>query len=84
MASNLEINLGGLKMKNTVTVASGTFGYGQEYDRYFDVSRLGAVTTTSLSPNVRAGSRPPRSAQAPAGRPHAQGRAAGGGVAGGR
>ena len=67
MASNLEIDLGGLKMKNPVTVASGTFGYGQEYDRYFDVSRLGAVTTKSLSLKVRAGNKPPRLVETPAG-----------------
>lgn len=67
MKTNLEIDLGGLKLKNPVTVASGTFGYGQEYDRYFDVSRLGAVTTKSLSLKVRAGNKPPRLVETPAG-----------------
>ena len=54
-------------MKNPVTVASGTFGYGQEYDRYFDIARLGAVTTKSLSLSVRAGNKPPRLVETPAG-----------------
>lgn len=67
MTTSLEIDLGGLKMKNPVTVASGTFGYGQEYDRYFDISRLGAVTTKSLSLKVRAGNKPPRLVETPAG-----------------
>ena len=67
MTPNLETNLGGLKMKNPVTVASGTFGYGQEYDRYFDIARLGAVTTKSLSLSVRAGNKPPRLVETPAG-----------------
>ena len=67
MTTSLEIDLGGLKMKNPVTVASGTFGYGQEYDRYFDISRLGAVTTKSLSLKVRSGNKPPRLVETPAG-----------------
>lgn len=64
---NLEVNVGGLKMKNPVTVGSGTFAYGQEYDRYFDISRLGAVTTKSLSLEPRAGNKPPRLVETPAG-----------------
>ncbi|MBX7257096.1 MAG: dihydroorotate dehydrogenase [Candidatus Hydrogenedentes bacterium] len=64
---NLEINLGGLRMKNPVTVASGTFGYGQEYNQYFDVARLGAVTTKSLSLKPRSGNKPPRLVETPAG-----------------
>lgn len=67
MPINLEVNVGGLKMKNPVTVGSGTFAYGQEYDRYFDVSRLGAVTTKSLSLEPRAGNKPPRLVETPAG-----------------
>ncbi len=67
MNTNLEIDLGGLRMKNPVTVASGTFGYGQEYDAYFDVSLLGAVTTKSLTLKPRAGNRPPRLVETPAG-----------------
>ncbi|MBI4560228.1 MAG: dihydroorotate dehydrogenase [Candidatus Hydrogenedentes bacterium] len=67
MTPDLSINLGGLAMKNPVMVASGTFGYGQEYDRYFDISKLGAVCTKSLSLNVRAGNKPPRLVETPAG-----------------
>ncbi len=65
--ANLEVNIGGLKMKNPVTVGSGTFAYGQEYDRYFDISKLGAVTTKSLSLEPRAGNKPPRLVETPAG-----------------
>ncbi len=67
MKPNLAIDLGGLKMKNPVTVASGTFGYGQEYDRYFDIARLGAVTVKSLSLEPRPGNKPPRLVETPAG-----------------
>ena len=38
---NTEVNLAGIKMKNPVTVASGTFGYGREMDQFFDISKLG-------------------------------------------
>lgn len=67
MTVNLQINLGGLVMKNPVTVGSGTFAYGQEYDEYFDIARLGAVTVKSLSLKPRAGNRPPRLVETPAG-----------------
>ncbi len=63
----MEVNLGGLRMKNPVTVASGTFGYGAEYNQYFDVAALGAVTTKSLSLKARAGNKPPRLVETPAG-----------------
>lgn len=64
---NLTVALGGLTLKNPVMVASGTFGYGQEYDGYFDVSKLGAVCTKSLSLKPRAGNKPPRLVETPAG-----------------
>jgi len=64
---NLAVNLGGLVMKNPVTVASGTFGYGDEYNHYFDISRLGAVTVKSLTLKPRAGNAPPRIVETPAG-----------------
>lgn len=61
------MNLGGLQMQNPVTVGSGTFAYGQEYDQYFDIAKLGAVTTKSLSLAPRAGNKPPRLVETPAG-----------------
>ena len=67
MPVKLDIDLGGLPMKNPVTVASGTFGYGQEYSQYFDLDKLGAVTTKSLSLKPRAGNKPPRLVETPAG-----------------
>ncbi len=63
----LAVNLGGLHMKNPVTVASGTFGYGEEFGQYFDVALLGAVTTKSISLKPRAGNKPPRLVETPAG-----------------
>ena len=49
---NLSVNLGGMAMKNPVTVASGTFGAGMEYHDFVDVAALGAVTTKGVSVNV--------------------------------
>lgn len=64
---NMSVNLGGLVMKNPVTVASGTFGYGNEYAHYFDIAHLGAITVKSLTLKPRAGNPPPRIAETPAG-----------------
>ena len=46
---NMSVDIAGVKMKNPVTVASGTFGSGMEYDEFFDVSLLGAVTTKGVA-----------------------------------
>ncbi len=45
---NLAVNVGGIAMKNPVTVASGTFGYGVEYADWLDVRRLGAITVKGI------------------------------------
>ena len=63
----LQVNLGGLVMKNPVTVASGTFGHGEEFADFFDVSRLGAITTKGVSACPWRGNDTPRLAEAPAG-----------------
>ena len=47
----LSVDLGGLLMKNPVTVASGTFAAGKEYADFVDVGSLGAVTTKGVSLN---------------------------------
>lgn len=64
---NLAVDLGGLKMKNPVTTASGTFAAGQEYNQFFDVARLGAVTTKGVSLNGWEGNASPRIAETPSG-----------------
>lgn len=48
---NMQVNLGGLIMRNPVTVASGTFAAGREYNDFVPVERLGAVTTKGVSLN---------------------------------
>jgi len=64
---NLSVKLGRLRLKNPILAASGTFGYGKEASRYFDLSILGAVVTKSVTLNPRPGHRPPRIVETPAG-----------------
>ncbi len=64
---NMAVNLGGLPMKNPVTTASGTFAAGREYDQFYPVERLGAVTTKGVSLNGWAGNDSPRIAETPSG-----------------
>ena len=63
----MRVNLGGLEMKNPVTVASGTFAAGREYGDFVDVAALGAVTTKGVSLNGWAGNASPRIAETPSG-----------------
>ncbi len=64
---NMAVNLGGLKMKNPVTTASGTFAAGREYADFVDVSCLGAVTTKGVSLNGWEGNPSPRIAEVASG-----------------
>ncbi len=64
---DLSVNLGGLKMKNPVAVASGTFGYGLEYRDYVDPAQLGAVIVTGTTLEKRVGNLPPRICETAAG-----------------
>jgi len=57
---NTEVNLAGIKMKNPVTVASGTFGYGREFSEFIDLNRLGGIVTKGTSLKPRQGNKPPR------------------------
>ena len=57
---NTKIIFAGIEMKNPVTVASGTFGYGREYSNFFDLGKLGAVITKGTSLKPKSGNKPPR------------------------
>ena len=57
---NTKINFAGIEMKNPVTVASGTFGYGREYSQFFDLSKLGGIITKGTSLKPRSGNKPSR------------------------
>jgi dihydroorotate dehydrogenase (NAD+) catalytic subunit len=64
---NLSVKIGQCRLKNPVTVASGTAGYGEELSRYIDLSRLGAVFTKGLSLKPREGNRGNRVIETPSG-----------------
>ncbi len=64
---NLAVSIGDLKFKNPVMTASGTFGYGPEFDDFMDVSKLGAIFIKGLTMEPREGNKYPRMAETPAG-----------------
>ena len=57
---NTKVNFAGIEMKNPVTVASGTFGYGREYADFFDLGKLGAIITKGTSLKPKSGNKPSR------------------------
>ncbi|MGL4368506.1 MAG: dihydroorotate dehydrogenase [Spirochaetota bacterium] len=65
--ADLKVSIGNLTLKNPVTVASGTAGYGEELARYGDIAALGAVFTKGLSINPRPGNTGSRIIETPAG-----------------
>ena len=70
---NMSVDICGVHLKNPVTVASGTFGSGMEYDEFFDVSQLGAVTTKGVASVPWPGNPTPRIAETPSGMMNAVG-----------
>jgi len=64
---DLSVNLGGLQMRNPVTVASGTFGNGKQYAEFFSLDRLGAITTKGVSLEPWIGNDNPRIAETASG-----------------
>jgi dihydroorotate dehydrogenase (NAD+) catalytic subunit len=64
---NLGFSIGDLHFKNPVLTASGTFGYGSEFDDFFDVSRLGGIILKGSTLEPREGNAYPRMAETPSG-----------------
>lgn len=64
---NLGFSIGDLQFKNPVLTASGTFGYGSEFDDFFDVSRLGGIILKGTTLEPREGNLYPRMAETPSG-----------------
>ena len=60
---NMSVNIAGVEWKNPVTVASGTFGSGEEFSQYVDLNKLGAVTTKGVANVPWAGNPTPRVAE---------------------
>jgi dihydroorotate dehydrogenase (NAD+) catalytic subunit len=64
---NLAVTLAGIRMKNPVMVASGTFGYGVEYAEVVDINRLGAIIVKGIHVNPCEGNPTPRLVEVPGG-----------------
>ncbi|MDD2689698.1 MAG: dihydroorotate dehydrogenase [Candidatus Omnitrophica bacterium] len=64
---NLNTYIGKLKLKNPVLVASGTFGYAEEFSDFIDLRELGAIVTKTITLNPRQGNPAPRTCETPAG-----------------
>ncbi len=64
---DLSVNIGKLKLKNPIMLASGTVGYGNEIAEFLDLNILGGIVTKSLSLKPRKGNPPQRIVETPAG-----------------
>ena len=64
---DLSVQIGNVVLPNPVGVASGTFGYGQEYSQLVDLQSLGALYTKAVSIEPKAGNKPPRLVETPRG-----------------
>lgn len=64
---DLSVKIGKVKFENPVLVASGTFGYGEEYGQLIDLNKLGGIITKSITLDPREGNPPPRTCETPAG-----------------
>ena len=65
--SRLNVNFCGVEFKNPVVPASGTFGYGREYEQFYPLSRLGGISVKGTTLNRREGNPGPRVAETPSG-----------------
>ena len=61
--ANLSVNICGVELKNPVIAASGTFGFGREFNELYDIGTLGGVSTKGLTMELRAGNPVPRIAE---------------------
>lgn len=65
--ADLKVDIGKLVLKNPVMTASGTFGYGPEYEDFIDISRLGAILVKGITGAERQGNPYPRMAETASG-----------------
>ncbi|MFH0828475.1 MAG: dihydroorotate dehydrogenase [Candidatus Omnitrophota bacterium] len=67
MKPNLTVKIGGCELNNPVMVASGTFGYAEEFNNFLNLNKLGAVVSKTITVNPRQGNLPPRTCETPSG-----------------
>ncbi|MDA9470408.1 dihydroorotate dehydrogenase [Enterococcus sp. 5H] len=63
----LAVSIPGLNLKNPIIPASGCFGFGEEYAKYYDLSKLGSIMVKATTPKARFGNPTPRVAETPSG-----------------
>ncbi len=67
MGLDLTARIGNVKLKNPVLVASGTFGHGKEFEKFFDLKKLGGIVTKTITIKPRLGNPPVRIVETPSG-----------------
>ncbi|MGX7148909.1 dihydroorotate dehydrogenase [Enterococcus ureasiticus] len=67
MKNPLAISIPGLELKNPIIPASGCFGFGEEYAKYYDLGQLGSIMIKATTPQARFGNATPRVAETPSG-----------------
>ncbi len=65
--ANLNVEIGALKLKNPVMTASGTFGYGPEFEDFLNINALGGIVVKGTTGKLRQGNPYPRMAETPSG-----------------
>lgn len=65
--ADLSVNIAGVTFENPLIAASGTFGFGREYQEFYPLSTLGGISCKGITLKERAGNSPPRIAETPAG-----------------
>lgn len=63
----LAVTIPGLDLKNPIIPASGCFGFGEEYAKYYDIAKLGSIMIKATTPQARFGNATPRVAETPSG-----------------
>jgi dihydroorotate dehydrogenase (NAD+) catalytic subunit len=67
MKAKLSVNIAKLKLNSPVMVASGTFGYAEEFSDFMDLKKLGAIVSKTITLKPRKGNLMPRTCETPAG-----------------
>ena len=65
--TDMRVNIAGVELKNPIITASGTFGYGMEYNEFYPISRLGGISCKGTTLKSREGNLPSRIAETPSG-----------------
>jgi dihydroorotate dehydrogenase (NAD+) catalytic subunit len=63
----MQVEIAGIKLKNPVMTASGTFGYGEEFSPFIDLDKLGAMVLKGITLKPKMGNLPPRIIETPSG-----------------